>query len=216
MKSTSGRTLEPQIYAWQIAWDKAVSQFTFLRAIEENANVSVSRAPTAVELQLLDERFLSKRLDAYRHPMVGSGEFELYVVDEMLRPRRVDIRRGQSITYPAENMLCEGASSVIPPSDVEELGETIGEALQREVALPAQFVAVIQYSGSRQLSAQIGMSADVMKRVVQVFAYQLWERRGKPTGDDLTDWLTATKELRIPIDLQDATPTGSLRRSESA
>jgi hypothetical protein len=184
-----------EIMEWQMPWDRAALEFPILHELKRTFS---DRQGTAVEVLPLDHAFLSQRLDTYSHPdwRVGLGEFALYVVHSSSSLCQVPMRRGQSIVYPAENMHPECATSGPYPADVEEQGETIEQALNREVAERPEYVVIVHLK-ARRMSAQIGMTTDLTRRLLRSIAYGFWQRRGMPFGDDLSDWLQARRSLGI-------------------
>ncbi|MBX9771447.1 MAG: DUF2934 domain-containing protein [Candidatus Obscuribacterales bacterium] len=49
-------------------------------------------------------------------------------------------------------------------------------------------------SASKQKQAQPTARQNI-QREIQARAYSLWQQRGRPHGDELSDWFTAEREL---------------------
>lgn len=121
-----------------ITFEQALELFPFIKHIASKMPV----VPQEIGFtDLTDSDFLStkpynKDNQTFFHP--GQKEWTLYTVDSVGELSRVNMRMGRRIIYPARNLVASGYDDW--PDDVDEPGESIGEAISRLSAASKQYV----------------------------------------------------------------------------
>jgi hypothetical protein len=161
---------------------------------------------TRLYVTALDDAFTAVTPTILEDHTIHSGyeNWALSVVDPNGELSRVNMRFAREVIAQATNMTPYDPD---PPYDVHEKGETVGEALAREVLYLPEYAVLLGYGSPRHREsgqfaiAIVASSAEALRQRVSAKAYANWENRGRPHGDALTDWLGARNELGIPSEV---------------
>jgi hypothetical protein len=175
----------------------ATDRFPFIQTLAKRP------VPTlVVSIVPLDREFNARTLQDEEDRQHDS-HWQVFVVDEA-GVSRVNMRCGHA-RWGGVVDNCGQLQDVDPIYNGFDQGETVGEALAREVKATPEYVVLVEESNARHhpeswttCAIMVASRGEAVHQQISTRAYGIWEEKGRPLeNDSLADGLEAKKLLGI-------------------